>query len=285
MKLTKPPRKEYPDLWEYKKEVSDSYVHNFDVKNRLTAVDDTKKYIGIGFIADIHLGNDGVLYRLAEAHGELIAKTDNCYAVLGGDAIDNFINQKILPAMLASTTSPKGEIYLLEKYLSFFGDNIMAMISGNHERWTKEITGLDFISGIAKDNKIMYSPEDFFITVKLGEIEYEIYIRHKYRFNSSFNQTHSVKQMLRLSDYTFDIGVVCHHHEPAIETGIWKQKKRVYIRPGSYKIADTFSRKIGFNKAVAIMPFVVLDPFKKNMTAIDSIEEGVEFLNYKNSKL
>jgi len=279
------PKNDEVDLWEIMKKRSRNYIEKFEHRNILNATMQQKKYIAICFVGDQHLGHIGVDYELAEEHAKAIGHTNNAYAILGGDGIDNFITSTIMSAVINQMTSPKEQIYLLHKYLSFFNGHILAMISGNHDIRTKKVSGLDFLTTLAKQHKLLYSPNEFKIKIILNGIEYKIYIRHKYRYNSSLNLTHTVKRLLKEGDYEFDIGSIYHHHQYDMESFLYHNEEKIAIRTGSYKVADPFSREVGFNSSTPLMPMVILSPFKKEMVMFKDLEQGLDFLKYKNDNL
>lgn len=273
----------FTGLWDKKAQASREYITNFRGKNTITISVPLHRWIGVAFIADMHLGSDGVDYDRARRDAEEIGRRDDMFAILGGDGIDNFITPKIISALIDSSSNPAQELALLDEYVGFFNDSILAMISGNHEDWSYALSGIDCLEGIAKKHRILYSKADYHITLKFDKVSYRLYIRHKYRFNSSYNLTHAVKQMLRMSSYTFDIGVIGHHHEAAVEFFIWKDRYRLAIRNGSYKIADGHSRKEGYNGATCIMPAVAFSPFSRVMVPFMSITECADYVKMKNN--
>ena len=270
------------DLWDMLKKQSKRYIESFGKKGFLNVVLNKKKYIALCFVADQHIGNVGTDYDMAETHAKLIGKTKNAYAILGGDGIDNFIKASILPALINQVTSPKEQVALLEKYIGFFNDHILAMTSGNHERWTKQVSGLDFLSKLAKTERLLYSPDKYKIRLFLNDIEYKIYVRHKYKYNSTLNLTHTVKRLLTQGDWDFDIGAVHHHHQYNMESFLYHNTERIAIRTGSYKVADAYSRQEGYNSALPLMPMVILSPHQKEMVMFKDLEQGLEFLKFKN---
>lgn len=246
-------------------------------KQRLTAPHvitiKTDKPIAIPFIADQHLGSYEVDYERAERDAKEIADTPNMYTVFGGDSIDNFIKLAISSAMLESTTTPSEQLQLLEYYLSLFKGKILAIVSGNHELWLKDMTSFDLYKHIINTKIIQtYEPYTAKIDLYVNNINYKIMIRHKYRFNSSFNLTHTVKRMYDMCDYSFDIGIVCHHHRATFEPFEKHSQTRWAVRTGTYKTYDDFASKIGFaNAKNEILPTAILYPDQKKIEMVGSI--------------
>jgi len=269
------------DLWEAMKAKSEHYIESFQKKNVVT-IKFPNKFIAVCFPGDPHIGHTGCNYKLMEQHARLIGNTPNAYSIIGGDHCDLFIRNAIMEAVINANTTPKEQLALLQQYIDFYNGHILAMISGNHDRRVKEVSGLDYLAKLTK-GKILYSPEEFRILLNVNGIKYRLYIRHKYRFNSNANLTNCVKRLLKEGEYEFDIGVVAHNHEYAMESFLWRGKERIAIRTSCYKIADPYTRKIGYNSSVPLIPMVILSPDKKNMFIYKDLEKGLEFLKYLNN--
>jgi hypothetical protein len=276
---------DYTELvtWEEMESKSTKYIKRFSEKqNRTVVVEYDGDWVLLAIVADIHLGNYGTDFAAARRDAEMIGNCPFAIGVGAGDYLDNFIRAKILEPLINSTTPPKQQLMLLKDYIRFFKGRLMLIISGNHDRWSKEVSGLDFLAPLARENKIQYSPDVFHINVKAGKVIYEICIRHQYKFNSSINMTHTVKQMFKNGDRQFDIGIVAHHHEPAMEDCFIQDRHVVAIRPGTYKVGDTFSRKIGHGKGRTVMPCVALNVREKRMVSFWSLRDGIEFVERSN---
>jgi len=236
------------------------------------------------FISDMHLGNEGVDYEQARIDAQSIGKNKYAYAVLGGDYIDNFISAKILEPLIQATTNPSQQLQLFEQYLMFFKQQIMLMVSGNHDDRSKHVTGLDILKTIAKQDNIIYSPHEFNFTLTNGKGQYKVCVRHKGKFNSIYNATHSVKQYRRLGQHIFDIGAIGHNHNAALEDCYVQGEHFISVRMGSYKVCDSFSVSLGYPDAKPIFPCVIISPEEKKMVSMKHLDEALDFVNYKNGK-
>jgi hypothetical protein len=183
---------------------------------------------------------------------ELIRDTPGCYCVLAGDQVDNHV--KHYSAMLSARSQPSDQYRLFEYYLSILGPKCLVVTSGNHDNWTNQIAGIDLLGRIVRDQRVFYSPDEAWLDIEVGDQQYVVGVRHQYRFGSQFNQTHTVKQWLRLGPREFDVGVIGHHHEAAIEQVIYRDRFRWVARPGSYQITSGYSRQYGFNHAIPTCP-------------------------------
>lgn len=282
VKIDKPEKREPLITWDEVEKKSSRYIKRFKKKQNKKVIIETKSgYVLICFVSDVHLGNMGTDYEAARTHAQMIAKCPHAIGIGVGDYLDNFIRSRILEPLINQTTSPKQQVALLQQYIEFFEGKLMIAISGNHDRWTKEVSGLDFLAELTRKNYIHYSPDVFNIDLHINKVKYELCARHKYRFTSSFNLTHAVKQLFKQGSKQFDIGVVAHNHSPAIEMCPIQDRTVVAVRPGTYKVADTFSRKIGFNQGQTIMPCVALNAKEKKMIPFYYLDEGIRFVEGK----
>lgn len=235
------------------------------------------KVCGIAFVSDQHIAPESPcdLARMRE-DAKLIASTPNLFAVLGGDGVDNHIKHR--SAILNSRSTPGDQWRLFNFYLGIFAHKVIALVSGNHDDWTVAVAGVDMLKEIAAKNRIAYAPDEARINVTCGTQQYKVAIRHQYRLNSSFNQTHSPKQWFRNGTEEFDVGVICHHHEPASEHCILHGKKRWVARPGSYQYTSAYSRQLGYNPALPTCPTVILFPDERRLVGFDDVRDAALLL-------
>jgi hypothetical protein len=233
--------------------------------------------IAICFASDQHIatGNTVDLRRMRE-DAELIRDTPNLYVVLGGDSIDNHIKHVI--AMLASRDQPSDQWKLFEYYLSIIANKVIVGISGNHDYWTNQIAGVDMLKCLFEKQLIHYAPHSATLHIKVGNVKYIIVCRHQYRYNSTLNLCHTVKRMFDMGSDPFDIGVVCHHHEAAIESFHRHGFERWAARPGSYQIISDYSDNFGFEVTYPTCPTFVLYPNKRDIVGFNDLRKGARFI-------
>ncbi|MFH1131679.1 MAG: hypothetical protein V1754_10110, partial [Pseudomonadota bacterium] len=245
-------------VWLDMEKRSDKYLReHINAERRVIPIDDDRP-IAITFLADQHIGNEGTDHRAMREDAELVARTDGMYAILGGDSWDNHI--KHLAAIINAKTAPSDQIKMFCYYLSIFQHKILAVISGNHEFWTKQFSGIDIVKILTEQNKIAYHPHEFKLEVIVGKETYKIFIRHKTRFNSAFNPTHTIKQIWRMGDWDFDIGFRGDEHEATIEPFKGHGKIHWAARGGAYEILSEYAEQKGYPRALALCPTFILFP-------------------------
>ena len=265
------------DMWERAEKQNEKAVNKAIHRSRFEANLGSDP-VGITFVSDQHISarNSVCLKRMRE-DAELIAETKGLYACLGGDGVDNHVKHR--SAIVNARSTPADQWLLYEYYLGIFAHKVLAMISGNHDAWTEAMAGVDMVNWIASKNRICYAPAEAHLDVSVGSHEYKISFRHQYRMNSTFNETHAVKQWLRHGDTPFDVGCVCHHHSPAIEECLIMGEHRLFCRPGSYQITSSHSRQYGYNLTTPTCPTVVFYPDTRRLIGFYDVKDAAKWLN------
>ena len=235
----------------------------------------------ITFISDQHIAPGTPCdFKRMRLDAELIAATRDVYAILGGDCVDNHVRH--LAAILFSKSRPHEQFLLFEHYLRILKKRILCVTSGNHDLWTIQVAGVDMISWICAQNKLAYAPNEARILVKLGKQEYRIAVRHQYRFNSSFNMGHAVRQWLRMGEEEFDVGCIGHHHEACVEQSMYRGKVVWVCRPGAYQITSGYASQYGHNLSTPTCPTFLLFPDKKRIVGLHDLTDVPKILRCYN---
>lgn len=243
----------------------------------------TDRPIALTFISDQHLSTSGAVdVRRAMEDAETVQQTPGLYAILGGDGVDNHIKHRA--ALVAKASTPTDEWRLYDYYLRTLGHKALAVISGNHDDWTRDFSGVDMVARLASAQKIHYAPDELVMTVQIVGKDgterqaYTAKIRHQYRYNSSLNLGHTVKRMYDMGSDPFDIGVVCHNHAAHIETFDRHGLTRYALRPGSYQIQTAHGRRYGYADGYPTCPGVVLWPDERRIEPFEDLRGLVEKL-------
>ncbi len=279
--------KKYADeLWGFMETQATEYIEDFNNSGILNANISDTEYIGLAIISDTHIGGSGCDYKQMREDAEVIRDNDYLRMIHIGDITDNFITAKIMEGVINSPTSPKQQVILTNHWFETMTyEKVLAVIEGNHDWRTKEVSGLDYMGKLIKDNKVFYDPYKFIINLHNPRgFTYTIYMRHKYRYNSAMNLTHAAKQLLRFGGQDADAIIVGHNHEDAWERFNHMGTPRFAIRPSTYKKADPYSDKNGYTRPSGVMPVLILNPYTKHMEIVDSVKSAAEYLNFLNKK-
>lgn len=240
--------------------------------------------IGIAFVSDQHIGpGTPVDFERMRLDAELIAATPGLYGILGGDLADNHIKHRA--AIMAARSQPSDQWRLAEYYLNIFAEKIIVTIAGNHDSWADEIAGISVLETVCRMQRVCYAPDEARIEIGCGEQTYRVAMRHQFRMNSTFNQTHAVLQWLRLGEEEFDIGAIGHHHEACVSQHVYRGQPVVCVRPGSYQVTSAYSRRYGFNRSIPTCPTVLLWPGERRLMPFWDVRDAAEALtNLRNRK-
>tara|TARA_B100000519_G_scaffold171024_1_gene157045 strand:+ start:11425 stop:12576 length:1152 start_codon:yes stop_codon:yes gene_type:complete len=265
------------DIWSRCEDDADRRIASAHKRSIFSQEFKKNEPIAISFISDQHIAPGTACdFRKMREDALLIRNTPNLYACLAGDGVDNHI--KIRAAMLAARSTADEQWELFDYYLRLFAEKILVVCSGNHDAWTAQMAGTDVLKRVAEANRVRYCPAEARIDLTVGEQEYKIAFRHQYRFNSTFNQTHCVKQWFRMGEAAFDIGVIGHHHEAAIEAFMAHGQVRWAARPGSYQITTPYTTQYGFGKAKPTCPTFIMFPDRKEVIGFWDVRHAVMML-------
>ena len=246
---------------------------------------DTNKWIGIAFQGDLHLGNMATDYVTLHQHKKLIKDTENLYLVINGDYCDNYISGSHAGGAFEALFPPATQKTLAKQYVMDLEEKILALVAGCHDLWSLKIDDFDITEYLAKHGNAVYLGSGGDLYLKIGNTEYKIRMRHKYRYNSGDNPTSTVKKMFE-KDGGFDVGCVSHNHISAMEecqkTGLDGSLKRIFLRSGSYKAKDRYSKQLGFTDGTTSVPIVLFNPEERDMRGFLDLEEGIKYLKYLN---
>ena len=241
---------------------------------------ETDEPIGVVFLADAHIGEAGTDIERLHEDVNTIAEHPQLYCYLGGDMAHNFILNVMthFGTMDDSMLPVQAQWALVRWFVERLKDSLIAVGVGNHDWWTMRNVGIDKVQEIAQEFRAVYTGHGGLVRLTVGEQLYRIYRRHKYgRYNSSFNLTHVVKRMWEQGPEDFDVGVIEHGHQPAIETFIKRQRQKIAIRTGTYLTDSAFAAEVGANWQYGT-PVVVFQPDQWRMTPFFSLEEAMAYL-------
>jgi len=267
-------------IWEKAEAETESAIKYHSHRHTATITFPTALPILVSGVADQHLSETAPMFlRRAREDAELISATEGAYAVLGGDGVDNHI--KHATAMIASGSKPGNEYRMYDHYLGILEGSVAAMVSGNHDDWTKDLTDVDQVGRLAAKRNLFFAPDFVILTFRFetGQ-EYIWKVRHQYRFNSSDNASHSVKKMWAMDDDDFDVGMVCHKHEAAMEPFRKHGLIRIAMRPGSYQFTSGFSRRYGYVPSIPTCPSVIFLPNTRKMIGFWDVREAASYLTW-----
>ena len=250
------------------------------LSTRLDPVDvviDVDYPIALGFIADVHIGSVNTPLDVVRNRFELMANYPWLYLISAGDTTDNYLPTKHPQGMFGQLFPPELQKDLVENLYAKMEGRWIALVQGCHDEFSHQADDFDFTKYMA--HKLGCANLGFGgqVNLTVGNQLYEIAVRHKYRYNSSFNYTHTCKRLREREYPNADIVCVAHHHQATIEQMAHSDKDRVYIRPGSMKGPDRWARSLGFSDTGQQIPIVILHPNERKMMVALDLEQAVEW--------
>jgi hypothetical protein len=261
----------------------DAVTASFPFSKDVSVGVETDEPIGLVLMSDWHIGSEGTDIRRLKSDIELVTAHPRLYVGLGGDVCDNFILDKMASAARAQTAQVQVQWrlfrYLMQPLLE--SHSLLWVSSGNHDQWTERVATIDPILSAIGRIPVSHIGEGGYVDLKVGQTTYTIWRKHKpTRFNSTFNRTHYLKQMLRVElPREADILVSEHLHNAELNRWSYRQQDRILVNCGSYKVRDRWAEGIGFLGGGYGVPTIVLYPGSRRMLEFSSIADALEVLD------
>lgn len=226
------------------------------------------------FMSDLHIGHIWTQHKQLRLDCETIRNTPGIYTILGGDLIDN-VTTGVAPRGMHHENISPGMVQkmLAEELTEYLGaENVLAMILGNHDEFSKKSDDFDVVRYLAKHIGCPYLGAFGFVNVQLGKQEYRLLVGHQFRMGSSFNLTHPVKRFWEFhGDSNTDATFLGHRHEGATETAPKQKTDRFWAQSGTYLKRSVYSQRLGFGEARPTMPGVLLWPDTHTVMGIHDV--------------
>ena len=237
------------------------------------------KPIAVTFFSDVHLGSGGVDYDQLQADVKAIHSTEGMYCIFNGDEINNFIIGRLQGISRHDAMQPDDQWIFFKLLLERLAPKTLAAVRGNHTDWTPMLTSIDYRAELCGQLNILDIGHGGRVDVDVAGAEYTIYMRHKFRFESSLNPYNAVVRMYEFFG-PFDVGVIGHTHVAGISTQNRQNRDFVAIRPGAYKVHDEYAEEWGFSGGRCISPTIVLFPGTKRVLSFESCHDAKEYLDF-----
>lgn len=241
--------------------------------------------IGVCFMGDPHIDNNGCNWPLLRDHIKILAGTPGMYAVNIGDLTDNWIGRLI--RLYADQEMSKKQAWKLAKYLMRdAGINWLCHILGNHDAWGD---GPYLINANAQPMVPVEDWQSRFQIVFSNGTRVRVHAAHDFPGSSIWNEMHGPKKAAMLLEEA-DIFACGHKHQWAINAGENAQRGFVYhlIRSRGYKFIDSYADQLGYyGQKYGASITAIIDPTQegvKRITCYADLEEAAHVLTWKRSR-
>jgi len=245
-------------------------------------------YVGIFFNGDWHLGSDKVDYGLWDQHQTLVLQTPGMYEAIVGDERDNFVNPRFRSGLYEGLLNPEEQAEYVKWYMEKLDDNgkIIARVTGNHDFWTWEGSGINFETFWYHTMKSPLLRNGGFVHTWINEVFYELYLHHGQSiFNSNFNPNHATRRSFEMMG-PFDVGALGHKHVSEVAHGYRnsdsKQTDCIMLRTGTYKLEDQYARSRQLGRGMPPGATVLFNTSTRHMIPFARLEDAVEILGRLN---
>lgn len=176
-----------------------------------------------------------------------MCKDPSVYAEFHGDGCDNWINAKLAHLQRGQALQFDGEVRLFASWLQMLRDKWIAIVCGNHDNWTKKLSGFDQVRQALDGARVLYDSNEVCFTLVHGDNRHNIKLRHKWKYSSIFNSTHAIEVGWQRGGFDFDIGIGGHTHVGTFDRPFYRHNKRRHaVLTGTYKVLGSgFGREIG----------------------------------------
>ena len=173
-------------------------------------------------LADLHIGDAHCDMDNIQSMVDEIGKKDNARVILNGDLMNNATKDSVSD-VYGDKLTPNEQVEMIIKLLEPVKDKIIAITSGNHEKRTARIAGIDLSSMIAARFDLLdrYDPDGVVVFLNIGKgrgkVSYSIYATH-----GSGGGRKEGGKINRLTDMQLvidtDVYIHSHTHLPALLT-------------------------------------------------------------------
>lgn len=205
------------------------------------------------FMADLHLGGEGVNYLAIDQDirliNDLARRGVTVAVVLGGDLIDNYIIGKLQRLRLNQSPFLAIEEWALADYaLERLAPYVIGSVAGNHDNWSWAVAGVDLLRQRHQQLTpgILYDPYELAFTLQVAASETRVIVRHAWKGNSKYNPTHGIEDHHWTRGRDADVYVSGHTHRGGLAREFDNGGRVGWaIICGTYKDEDSYGMRLG----------------------------------------
>jgi hypothetical protein len=248
------------------------------------------KPIGILFVGDPHVDDNGCNWPALREHISIARSTPGLYAVNIGDTGNDW-GGRLVKKYADQDTSVKTAGKLVRWLLLESGVSWLAWLHGNHQHMGGTVALHEEMNRKHGTRSVPMLDWEarFVLKFKNGE-EFKINTAHDFAGNSMWNPVHGAVKAAKFGN-DIDVLVCGHKHNWAISQ--WEQPEQgnspLMIRVRGYKHLDEYARRIGkYEQEDGQSILVVLDPTATTKSArcqaFVDVKKGAEYLTWLRSQ-
>jgi hypothetical protein len=253
--------------------------------------------VGLGFLADTHIGSKWVDMRALRHFGNEVGgwrerNPDALRLLFLGDGTDGYLPGmgRVSAGMLEETETDKGNQDDMFIWWAQSLGGINDITTGCHWLWTQKASGRNPLSWIAPKIGARDNGLGLFLTAHVGDQRYTIVARHKGKGLSALNTTNAHRTIYTQYEVphgeTADVIALAHLHVSNLQVQSYAGKRTVWLSAPGWKGGDCYARSIAAKHHADTgqggMSVIVLDPRTHHVTAFDSQDWrlALQYLEY-----
>jgi hypothetical protein len=251
---------ELPTADELLKRRSKQFARKLEAKDARHLIPITVKTsgpIGLAFVGDPHVDDDGTDIDLLREHIDIINETPALLALGIGDYSNNWVGR--LARLYGQQSLSAAEAWVLVEWL-VQAVPWLTLVSGNHDAWSGDG---DPIKWMAKSARVQYESNGARLSLNLPSgRSIRVNARHDFRGKSQWNQTHGIGKAVQLG-WRDHIATAGHTHVSGVQVVRDPMSGLISwcLRIGSYKLLDRYADELGLpNQTFTVCPVVVVRP-------------------------
>ncbi len=245
----------------------------------------TDRPIGLVFLGDIHFGSSSTDYeRLAWISEQLNRSDIDLRAASIGDVLDNMVWNNVKNVARDSECQVSEEAAAARGWLESIvkPGKLVAVVAGNHDLVTAKMAGTDPLAAVMGDlsKKVPYAPLQMVLNLTVGEVTYQILLRHYCPGQSQWSPAQGAVKFHRWDSHDSDIVVAGHTHRSGFQKLFVKGRLRYAINCGAFKRGDLdeYPKELGLPNENLDPDFtVILWPNEKKMQVMET-ETAIDYL-------
>lgn len=244
------------------------------------------KPIGILFVGDVHIDDNGCNWPVLQEHINIAKSTEGLYAVNIGDTGNDW-GGRLIRKYADQDTSLKTASKLVRWLLLDSGVSWLVWLHGNHQHMGGTVALHEEMNQRYGTQRVpMLDWEARFVLRFANGEEFKINTAHDFAGNSMWNPVHGAVKAAKFGN-DIDVLVCGHKHNWAVSQ--WEQPEQenapLMIRVRGYKHLDDYARRIGkYEQEDGQSILVVFDPKATTQSArcqaFVDVKRGAEYLTW-----
>lgn len=255
--------------------------HN-DATNLVRVSIHTDGPVGVMFLGDPHIDDDGCDLEELKRDIDLCNSTDGLYAAHVGDLTNNWVGR--LEAKYGAQSATIEEGALLSKWLINAAPWLF-LVMGNHDLWNR---GGMLVRELCDRANVYVDAHGVRVALMLPSgVEVRVNCRHDHSGHSQWNPGHGpLKALLFGDDHLYVAG---HRHTSANGPAVRDHESgriKYPLRVAGYKRYDDYARSLGLpNRRISGAALLVIDPRfsdddPAHLTVFESTVQGARYLEF-----